>query len=692
MLRTDIIADAIPDCLKERDQWVCWKYELRAGKKTKVPVHAVFGWNANSSDPATWCSFATALKAYQECDRLAGIAYVFSSDDPYFGIDMDDCLDEQGHLLWGDDLIEVFDSYCEISPSGRGLKLIAKGTKPDFARCKAAWFDHGTIEIYGQKRLFAVTGRQFGEQREITERQQELDALCTQLWFSEPARVSPPKVNHDAPSLSPASQFTNANDRCLQAMLRMDIADHSDGSHRLYSTCCRAVEHDLSDHEAIATLRQHERIKPFLKPWSDVEILQRIRDAEQVCERGFAKSAIARLKPLTYAELAAQYPRLREPVIHGLLREGETLMVIASPKTGKSWLATDLAITLSTGRALFDTFETEPGDVLIIDNELHPNTIKERLDKVSLARGVAAPEMAGVVKVQSLRGRLTDLNGMQAYFDQFRPGQFKVVILDALYRMLPPGTDENNNAQMAQVFNTIDCYAEQLQTSFVCVHHSSKGSQSNKSVTDVGAGAGAMSRATDSHMILLAHAEPACVVMEAAVRSWPPIEPSVLRWSFPIWTPDDSLDPADLKVIRPSKREHSGDTEESQSRQCRWTVEKFVETFITEFSQPYADVLDAGEDAGLTERMVKRFLRSAVRRKLIFKWAPGGNQPTEYATIPISKPVTKTDRIQRLLLKEPELTNREAGVRTGSSHTLVSKVRQQLKRNGNRPRTRAETA
>ncbi len=61
--------------------------------------------------------------------------------------------------------------------------------------------------------------------------------------------------------------------------------------------------------------------------------------------------------------------------------------------------------------------------------------------------------------------------------------------------MLPAGIDENDNAAMSQVYNAIDRYAEMLQASFILVHHSSKGSQSGKSVTDVGSGAGAISRA-----------------------------------------------------------------------------------------------------------------------------------------------------------------------------------------------------
>ena len=48
----------IPAALRERSQWVCWKYITRGGKQTKCPVNARGGGRADSTDPATWASFA----------------------------------------------------------------------------------------------------------------------------------------------------------------------------------------------------------------------------------------------------------------------------------------------------------------------------------------------------------------------------------------------------------------------------------------------------------------------------------------------------------------------------------------------------------------------------------------------------------------------------------------------------------
>src|SRR5690606_14857306 len=106
----------------------------------------------------------------------------------------------------------------------------------------------------------------------------------------------------------------------------------------------------------------------------------------------------------------------------------------------------------------------------------------------------------------------------------------------------------------------------------------SKGNQSDKSVTDVGAGAGAQSRATDTHLVLRPHEEDDVVVMEGAARSWPPLEPMCLRWSVPVWTPDDSLDPTSLQRRAPKQRTES---KPKKPKPEPWSVEQFAEAFFT---------------------------------------------------------------------------------------------------------------
>ncbi len=170
----------VPDSLVELDQFIVWQYEQRdGGKPTKVP-YQVNGSRASSTDPKTWCSFDEALKTWQRDDptRWSGIGFVFSATDPFFGIDLDHCLDADGRLKsWAQPIMERFsDSYAEISPSGSGIKIWAKGKLPGGGT--AFPLGDGRVEIYGQARYFTVTGNHWaGQMLDVEEHQAALDWL-----------------------------------------------------------------------------------------------------------------------------------------------------------------------------------------------------------------------------------------------------------------------------------------------------------------------------------------------------------------------------------------------------------------------------------------------------------------------------------------------------------------------------------
>jgi putative DNA primase/helicase len=148
------ITENIPDQLTERPQWVCWRYEERDGKMTKVP-YTDTGWRASATDLMTWTTCAMALAAYERghCD---GIGFVFSSADPFVGIDVDDCRDPQTGEIepWAQKIIaRVQEGYVEISPSGTGIHIIVQGT------VRGGGMRKGKVEMYGRDRFFTITGR-----------------------------------------------------------------------------------------------------------------------------------------------------------------------------------------------------------------------------------------------------------------------------------------------------------------------------------------------------------------------------------------------------------------------------------------------------------------------------------------------------------------------------------------------------
>ncbi len=253
------------------------------------------------------------------------------------------------------------------------------------------------------------------------------------------------------------------------------------------------------------------------------------------------------VEKFTLAELISKYPTLQPPVVDGLFRQGETCNLISASKIGKSWLGYSLLLSVAAGRPWLGQFNTASGKVLLIDNELHPSTLAKRIPKVAEAMELFESEYQDDLDIWPLRGQLRSLAELGAEFKQIPQGQYKLILFDAKYRFATSGSSENDNAAETQTYNLLDQYADQLEAALVLIHHSSKGSQTDKRVTDVGSGAGAQSRAADCHLVLREHDEADVVVLDAAVRSFKPVEPLALRWQFPLWLPAADVDAGKLR-------------------------------------------------------------------------------------------------------------------------------------------------
>lgn len=130
----------IPQELKEKKNWVCWR------GNDKIPKNPYTGQNAQSNNKDTWATFDIAVKA---CDTFGfdGVGFMFSA--PYFGVDLDHCIE---NVDFCDEFVETLQSYAEISKSGTGLHIICKGTLPEGNRRKNG------VEMYSGGRYFICTG------------------------------------------------------------------------------------------------------------------------------------------------------------------------------------------------------------------------------------------------------------------------------------------------------------------------------------------------------------------------------------------------------------------------------------------------------------------------------------------------------------------------------------------------------
>jgi len=141
--------ELVPD-LKDRDQWLCWRYN--SGRKP--PVDPLSGRFVDATDRSNWDSFDSASEYADRVGAVDGVGYCLSSGDGVVVIDLDDCLRDSMLIDgWALDIIEDIDSYTERSPGGSGLHVLANADIGTYG--KAA---DEELEIYDARKYFTYTG------------------------------------------------------------------------------------------------------------------------------------------------------------------------------------------------------------------------------------------------------------------------------------------------------------------------------------------------------------------------------------------------------------------------------------------------------------------------------------------------------------------------------------------------------
>jgi len=319
----------------------------------------------------------------------------------------------------------------------------------------------------------------------------------------------------------------------------------------------------------------------------------------------------------TAFDLVKKHPNLRQPLIDGLLRRGEVANIVAAPKTGKSWAVDALALCVCVGIPWLG-LTTTPGRVLLIDGELHPETLAFRLKTVG-AQLNAREEATRNLLTWRVRGKDVTIDKLPRALSGIRRGDIDLIILDPLYRFFSAGGEENSNDAMTFTYNTLDQIAESTGAAMIAVHHTSKGDQSGKSVTDVGAGGGAQSRAVDTHLVMRPHEREDAVVVAAEVRSWEKFKPFVVRWKRPGWDLAPDLDPADLR--KASRRTKSARSATTQKRS--WTPEEFATRVVGTKPRIREEIIADARAAGMSRSEAESLLKRADSAGLV-KREPGG--------------------------------------------------------------------
>ncbi|WP_436343993.1 hypothetical protein [Natronorubrum sp. FCH18a] len=189
----DVELDVYPSDLLDVDRWLTWK-PTDDGRKVPRAPYANPDWPdkfVSAQDPDVWTNFETASTAVAD-RRDYGLAFNIPdadeySDDPFVLIDYDNVRDPETREVHPTvrDHIKRAESYADVSTSGTGVHIFARGALPDGVKAIEAalpavdGFGEAEIEVYDSARYSAMTGAHIAASpRRTTDAQDLIDDLA----------------------------------------------------------------------------------------------------------------------------------------------------------------------------------------------------------------------------------------------------------------------------------------------------------------------------------------------------------------------------------------------------------------------------------------------------------------------------------------------------------------------------------
>lgn len=308
-------------------------------------------------------------------------------------------------------------------------------------------------------------------------------------------RVSPGSVeikNVTLPDLTADAVVRNHRDALPKRALRLITAKRAavgERSERLWELECLLVEAGLSPEEVLIVVRDtvwnkfsgQRRELPQL--WAEI---QKAVSHLEVTSNG--KPPTERVLALTkYSKFLSTPTPTEMWTVEGIWSKEAHGLIAGEPKTFKSIISTDLAVSVASGTRFLGHFEVpKTGPVIVIQEENTLAMMKDRFEKIASSKAlggrvkangrtitIESPDDLPIHLMNNVQFDLTeeeDLAFLESAIAEVRP---RLVVLDPLY-LMTPGVDENSAAGMTPILRELLRLKQQYDTGMLIVHHYNK--------------------------------------------------------------------------------------------------------------------------------------------------------------------------------------------------------------------------
>jgi hypothetical protein len=237
----------------------------------------------------------------------------------------------------------------------------------------------------------------------------------------------------------------------------------------------------------------------------------------------------------------------RPYLIDGMLQRGDTALVSAPPKLGKSFFWGNVAISLGTGTPFLGR-ETSKSNVLIIDLELRKDVAIDRL--IGIAQGRGFEKVPENVYLWSLARHTYDLDAIcEALKDELENlPKMDLVVVDPIY-VLDRGDnfDENSAHSVTRLLTALEKLTTEQDSALGLCHHTRKGNLNKTDSLDRSSGSSAFSRFCSVNLSLSHHEHANCVIVQSTTRNFKSPEPLCFELDHPIIKERKDLDPSKFR-------------------------------------------------------------------------------------------------------------------------------------------------